>query len=277
MGICYTFSFPEELPDPKSILIVAFPNKFINRIKFSWKGGKVELILPPGYDIKETLRDESVRSCLKGFLDRNNYRLAPSRIPEKLLAVRSGLGEYGRNCLCYVEGMGSFQNLVVYYTDIPCSDDEWYELKVMDICGKCNICRKSCPTGAIGDDRYLLHGEKCLTYLNERGDTFPGWEKCYDFNYGDYPEWADMASHDCIIGCVKCQINCPRNKNLVTWYDYPDEFTEEETGIIISNTQPDSLPSGLVEKLEECELYRYYPIIRYNLIAKLGLNTKYLL
>ena len=41
----------------------------------------------------------------------------------KLAAVRSGLAQYGRNNICYVEGMGSFFSFHAYLTDRVFEED----------------------------------------------------------------------------------------------------------------------------------------------------------
>ncbi|MHA1499274.1 MAG: hypothetical protein ACTSXN_07380 [Promethearchaeota archaeon] len=58
----------------------------------------------------------------------------------KLLAVSSGIGTYGRNNICYIEGMGSFCTLHAYYTNYKMENDSWHELKMMDHCENCTYC-----------------------------------------------------------------------------------------------------------------------------------------
>jgi epoxyqueuosine reductase len=72
-------------------------------------------------------------------------------------------------------------------------------------------------TGAIDDDRVLLHGERCLTVLNE--------------NPGEWPAWLPPSAHNCIIGCLLCQRPCPANPELQV----------EGTGIVFTAAETDAL------------------------------------
>jgi epoxyqueuosine reductase len=77
-------------------------------------------------------------------------------LPQKRLAVRTGLAEYGRNNICYAEDFGSLLQIAAFVTDKPCGEYTWREVKNMDTCDSCGACVKSCPTGAILPNRFLL-------------------------------------------------------------------------------------------------------------------------
>lgn len=84
---------------------------------------------------------------------------------------------------------------------------EEYERQAAEIdsdCANCSVCLKNCPTGAISVNRFLIHGEKCMTYLNE-----------YAPNY-DFPEWVKPEWHNSLIGCMSCQLKCPKNDISMT-------------------------------------------------------------
>ena len=67
----------------------------------------------------------------------------------KLVAARSGPGRYGRNNICYVEGMGSFHGLEAFYINYPSGADDWQKIEMMDICSSCLLCMENCPTQVI--------------------------------------------------------------------------------------------------------------------------------
>jgi len=139
----FKFKLPESLSDAKSIIIIAYPQPQI-RIIFNLKGSSYPLILPPTY---LQYPDKRVEEILPGLLNPQGYRLAKAVLPLKVLAVRSGLGFYGKNNICYVEGMGSFHRLLAFYPDFPCSEDSWPKARIMEGCKKCVACQRSCPTG----------------------------------------------------------------------------------------------------------------------------------
>ena len=59
---------------------------------------------------------ESTESHLKKFLLSENYKIVEvSDIPLKRLAVQSGMAVYGRNNICYIDGMGSNFSFIAYY------------------------------------------------------------------------------------------------------------------------------------------------------------------
>jgi len=172
-------------------------------------------------------------------------------LPEKLLAVRSGLGSYGRNNICYVNGMGSFHQLVVFYTELPCEEDNWQESQLMESCEGCSACLDNCPTGAITPERFLLRAERCITFHNERRE--------------DFPTWIDPSWHKCIVGCLDCQAICPENKNILEWVEEKGEFSQEETALLLEGKMLNRLSSTLIIKLTQLDLMEYLDVLPRNL------------
>jgi epoxyqueuosine reductase len=160
-----TYSPPDNLPEPRSLLIVGYRDPRV-RFAFHWRGQAVAVDLPPTYLHWEE-RDQNVVPLLAGLLAEQGYRLAGVLVPKKLLAGCSGLARYGCNNITYIEGMGSYHRLVAFCSDLPCEEDEWQSPRMMDLCERCTACRRACPTAAIAPDRFLLHAERCLAYLNE--------------------------------------------------------------------------------------------------------------
>ena len=199
----FSFDPPAELPGARSIIIVAVPTPQM-RVTFQWQGKPVPVVVPPTY-VSYTARTDSVQAVLAEWLQQEGYHLAKPRLPLKTLAVGSGLADYGRNNITYVPGMGSFLQLVGAFSDLPSEADPWDEPKALERCESCVACRRHCPTGAITDDRFLLHAERCLTYHNEAA--------------ADFPDWIDPSWHHCLIGCMRCQSACPENRAVVGWFE----------------------------------------------------------
>ncbi|MCJ7565491.1 MAG: FeS-binding protein [Candidatus Aminicenantes bacterium] len=243
----FKFKPPESLPGAKSLIIAAYPQPQI-RIIFNWKGKLYPVIIPPTYLY---FPDRRVEKILSKLLTPQGYHIAKATLPLKLLAVKSGLGSYGKNNICYVPGMGSFHRLMAFYSDFPCSEDIWVEERVMESCKKCIACQRSCPTGAITPESFLLRAERCLTFLNE--------------GPRDFPSWVDRAWHHCLVGCLYCQKVCIGNNSLFDWIEEKAKFSEQETKFILENRLFELLPSKTQKKLTRLDLVEYYKILPRNL------------
>lgn len=249
----YDFALREQFPAVQSLIIVAAPCQN-TRLIFTRNEQRVPVILPAGYVIEDRNREQA-EDLLTYILDQEGYRVRQAQVPEKLLAVRSGLGRYGKNNICYVPGMGSFHTLAAFCSDLPCEEDAWQEIVMSDECQKCSACLKQCPTGAIVEDRFLIHAERCLTFFNE----LPG----------DFPDWLESSWHHCLVGCLKCQHICPQNRQFVNDGEDTAEFTAEETGLLLKGELFDRLPGHLSRKLRELGLTPYQRVFARNLKAVL--------
>ena len=247
----FDFRIPGSLPEALSVIVVAVPRPQSQAV-FTWDGKSRALLLPPTYVAYEETR-KRVEDFLAGILEPKGYRIAPSKLPLKLLAVRSGLGWYGRNNICYVSGMGSFLQLVAVYSDLPCQKDDWREAQMMESCQNCSACRQHCPTGAIPSDRFLLRAERCIVFHNEKPGDIP------------FPAWMNPSWHNCVVGCLNCQNVCPQNKDFLQWIEGKEEFSEEETALLLEGVPRDHLPAATVRKLEQLDLNEYLDSLRRNL------------
>lgn len=234
----FVFRAPNDLPNAKSVIVVAVPRPQV-RITFTWQGRIRPVIVPPNYTFRRET-EEGVETLLSSVLNPEGYHVAGAALPLKYLAVCSGLGSYGRNNICYVEGMGSFHRLVALYTDLPTPEDNWQEPQMMERCLNCQACLRSCVTGAISKDRFLLRAERCLTFHNER--------------LIEFPDWINSSWHNALIGCLRCQIVCPQNIAFRKWIEGDQVFSEEETALILNRTPIDLLPGETVEKLRRADL-----------------------
>jgi len=251
-----SFDPPAELPEVRSIIIVAVPTPQI-RVFFQSHGKRVRVIIPPTY-VSYTPRTNKIQATLKELLKQEGFHMAKPRLPLKTLAVHSGLARYGRNNICYVDGMGSYLQLVGAFSDRPCEYDNWHQPEMLKRCETCTVCLRNCPTKAIDTDRFLLHSEKCLTYHNEATR--------------DFPDWIDPSWHHCLFGCMKCQAICPENKTVISWYEDLVEFSEPETRNFINAVPYAQLPEEMVFKIERLEISESYLALCRNLKVLLTEN-----
>ena len=160
---------------------------------------------------------------------------------------------YGKNNICYVPQMGSFHRLVAFYTDLPCPEDTWQEVEMLEDCHDCLACLRGCPTGAISSDRFLLRAERCITFHNEKAGDIP------------FPAWLDPSWHSCLVGCLDCQRICPENKGFLEWIEEGAEFSQEETALILEGVPKDQLPAETATKWKQLDLDKDYDIFPRNL------------
>ncbi len=247
------FEFKPEVgfDEINSLFIIAIPVPQFKAI-FHQNEKELSLLIPPTYlyglDIVNQIND-----FLSNLLNLEGYTVEYARLPQKTLAVRSGLAEYGRNNITYVPGMGSFHRLAAYYSDFPVEQDNWQELKMMDLCKECSACVRKCPTGAIPTDRFLLNVDRCITYHNEQPGEIP------------FPEWIDPSWHNCLVGCLHCQKICPANKKVKNWIETGPIFSEDETELLLSGKELDQIPIELKKKLEKFDFLNYLEIFPRNL------------
>ncbi len=245
---------PDSIPDAKSVIVLAVFTplmiaEFIHR-------GKTHDILVPHY-YEDGITEEHLKTTIQNQIihdDRFHIENAKMHVLLKRLAVRTGLGKYGRNNICYVEGMGSFHKLFAFFTDFEFEEDNWQEVTLMDSCTNCNVCLNQCPTGAISERNFVIDVEKCIPLYNE----VPG----------EIPNWINPSAHTALMGCMRCQLPCPANNKVVTMTQKLCSVTEEETMNILDGTSDEALILTLSKKLRMFipeHAYYYYPVISRNL------------
>ncbi|WP_026881108.1 4Fe-4S double cluster binding domain-containing protein [Clostridium akagii] len=247
----------ENFPEAKSIIVIAVPQP-MNRIYFTVGGKRRAVIMPPMYLLNSSIELEEkhkkiseVTSIIESILLYNNLKAKKINLPCKLIASRSGIGQYGKNNICYINNESSFYWMGVYISDIPCENDSWQKSNIMDACRDCDLCMANCPTGSITKDRFVIHASKCITLQNES-------EK-------DFPKWLNQKWNNSIIGCMRCQIICPVNRNSIKDLEDLAEFNEQETKMILSKTPLHKLPAITYRKLELINFIEYYELLARNL------------
>lgn len=119
-------------------------------------------------------------------------------INEKELAVKSGLGFYGKNSLVYVSPWGSFVVLLVI--KLPYRFESIQNASLFNsMCNGCTLCQRACPSQAL-HRAYHLDRTLCLQSMASNGvlpvsDNLP-----------------------VIYGCDICQNVCPYNKQALDYY-----------------------------------------------------------
>jgi epoxyqueuosine reductase len=247
----FKFDVTTNLPRACSIIITAAPQPQ-RKVTFHFNGQTYVVIIPPTY-YRDT--DNQIKNVLQNILNSNDYQLYPAALPLKLLAVHSGMARYGKNNIVYVEGLGSFVRFKAFLSDMPTGKGEWSEPRVMKECDKCKACLNECPTRAIVPNRFLIHAERCITFLNE-------WR-------GEFPEWIDPAWHNSLVGCMKCQLACPVNKRFIKWLEDGETFTEAETELILNEVPLDRIPPETAHKLNRIYMLESLDVLPRNLRALL--------
>ena len=134
-------------------------------------------------------------------------------LPERLVAAKAGIVNFGRNNFAYAEGIGSF----IYLTSFVVDKELKYDSTTVEVgCPEgCSACMKACPTHAIYEP-HKLNPRRCIAF-----NIFFTQEHMV----GSYiePEIREKMGTK-IHGCDICQEVCPRNQARLTAILPDDEF-----------------------------------------------------
>ena len=135
----------------------------------------IPVFMPPNYPFHGLTRAMLLEEIRRTIIPDSGHRVdrVDYHFFMKLAAVRSGLAQYGRNNICYVEGMGSFFSFHAYLTDRVFEEDHWSDLSNLPFCNHCSICIDACPTSAISPDRFVIDVSRCIPLYNELDGDFP--------------------------------------------------------------------------------------------------------
>ncbi len=118
------------------------------------------------------------------------------RMVDRAVAQRAGLGWFGKNTNILTRGWGSWVFLAEIVTNLPLSEEE-FDAPLKANCGKCEICLRACPTGALPAP-YVLDNRRCISYLTIE-------------LRGSIPLELRPLMGNLIFGCDICQQVCPVN------------------------------------------------------------------
>jgi len=230
----FEFDPPKSLPDARSIVVLARPQK-IAAVGFRRKGRVVDILIPTGYVDDEVTLDGLKARIARDILKNPAAKLERARLPLKTLANRCGLAEHGKNNITFVEGFGSFHALSAFYTDMT-MEDQWGPLRMLRECKGCSICLKDCPTGAISESNFVIDVGKCLTLYNEIPEAFPAW--------------LEPKVHHTLVGCLRCQRGCPPNAAGIASIEKLADLSEEESALVLEGGQDKALQESIAVKLK---------------------------
>jgi epoxyqueuosine reductase len=185
-------------PGAQSVIMFAFPYGDAETARenrsgiamYAWGEDyhrKLPALLAP---VLETLRVSDPGSTSKAFTD-------SGFLPERSLAVKSGLGWIGKNGTLITPESGSMVLLACIITTIGLDPDPPFN---ENHCGTCTLCMEACPTKAI-ETPGLLNAHRCIAY-----HTNSSKEPVIPVEVTEKMEGQ-------IYGCDICQMVCPWNRS----------------------------------------------------------------
>lgn len=229
----FQYALPPGMADTGSLVVMSLP--LANAaITFRIAGRSRRVWVPSGYADDGRGLDDFRGLLYAAGIAAADDDLPRARLPLKQLAVRSGLAAYGRNNIAYVEGFGSFHQLLAFYCRRPL-EDHWGPLRMLPECKGCSVCLRECPTGAIRRQDFVIDPARCLTLYNELPAPIPSW--------------VPATAHNALVGCLKCQFRCPANEEVQARTVDLGEVPEGETAALLAGRIDGSLERVLKKRL----------------------------
>jgi epoxyqueuosine reductase len=250
-------NLPADFQNVKSVIVVAvYAKPMYANFRLN---GKTHKVLIPFQYYEDDLNSARLMDIIqKDVIKTPNRRIVDitQTSPLKLLASRSGLGQYARNSLIFVNGMGSYNVLYAFLTDHPLNDEYVSNPGTLEECNHCHSCERSCPTRCISRWNYSVNIDQCLTLYNENPGEFP------NFIYG--------SMHHALMGCISCNSACRANEGIAELSGTLGDITEDETQKIMQGKPDDALLKSLQQKLKgfrAAKTKELFPILTRNLNA----------
>ncbi|HJU51162.1 MAG TPA: tRNA epoxyqueuosine(34) reductase QueG [Acidimicrobiia bacterium] len=201
-GLGFTFNDPDLATTPRlsfpwgeTILVGAFP----------YAPARASALVPgttrvsaaaraPGYaPIRIALSKVAAALKQEGF--RAEVLVDDNRLVDRAVAVRAGLGWWGKNTMVLAPGLGPWFLLGSVVTDARIAPNQ----PMRRDCGSCSACIPACPTGALVAPG-LLDARRCLAAWAQTAGVIPA----------EFRE----AMGDRIYGCDDCLEACPPGQRL---------------------------------------------------------------
>lgn len=124
------------------------------------------------------------------------------RLVDRAVAVRAGLGWWGKNTLVIAPRVGPWMLLGSVATDAELAPS----VRMRRDCGTCDACLPACPTGALVEPG-VLDARRCIsTWLQSPGDI---------------PRWIRPLVGGRLYGCDDCLDACPPGARLASALPVP--------------------------------------------------------
>ncbi len=201
----------DYLKNAKSVVVFGYyqlDKQLTESLKAEQPRGKII----PGLKVFFSM-DEYCSAVITEYLKEKGHNVVRRRLMDKLslkaLAVKAGLGMYGKNSVVHFERFGSWVQLGCVITDASLeTEDRSYKLSD---CGDCTKCIEACPTQAI-EEPYKIVPSLCIAQLLDNGEFVPG-------------NLREKVGNR-LSGCEICQKVCPMNHGLTPRSRYPVEIDE---------------------------------------------------
>jgi epoxyqueuosine reductase len=201
------------LPGAQSVIVTGTPG-YLGKVR-SFEECREELLgkaEPSHVNMKLLHHTAEQNAKICEFLNEKGFQCTPVvgiQFPIKLIASKCGVGFYGKNSIIQHPEYGSWIGLSAFITDAELSPDA----PLTEDCGKCELCLKACPTGAL--------------FAPYRCDV----TRCLDFHLGHNKKNIPVAIREKSgnllgEGCTVCRDVCPKNQKLepITGFNSPENL-----------------------------------------------------
>ncbi len=206
----------DALIEEKAILIATFPIPIDTRTEETFSNPKncsiKELTAPFAqinyYNFITRQFKEIIQLIKPRNMPKSQFRIfSNSNLPEKFLAIASGLCTVGKNNLLISDSnsnsflVGGFifpKEILVDVNNLGYITGDTLKTisPIGSKCGSCSRCIDHCPTNALSQDKSFIK-EKCLQYYSHHDIKKPTLKRPHKFPI--------------FYGCTECQTSCPRH------------------------------------------------------------------
>jgi len=180
----------EKYPWARSIIACAMSYNEDNEVEVNGPYGEIAKYTQRNYyaylrNLMETLGAKIQEESGKNY--RFNIYTCYNNLPEKAIAVATGIVSYAKNGTVMEKQFGSYTILGEIITDLPIELENKTPMK--NLCGSCRICIEACPTGALHEE-YKVNIPRCYQFISENeteiiepdkwGKKFYGCTICLD-------------------------------------------------------------------------------------------------